>query len=94
MTFTEAASAMHRVANAIERVAPERGDIESGHPKPMLEGDVAVGGALILCYLRDLFTTGERETYGRADVLVLLETIARDGKLFPCGAARTIWECE
>lgn len=95
MTFREAASAMRRLADGIDKIVDSHGrDVGTGTPTPMLEGDHAVGGAAILCYIRDLVTTSGRETYDRPTLLVILEAISRDAQIFPCGVGTVIWNAE
>jgi hypothetical protein len=43
---------------------------------------------LVLRYIRDLITVGERETYSRAELLIILDLIGHDPELFPEG----LWE--
>lgn len=95
MTYTEMASAMRRVADALDKVVKlHRGDMDTGKPQAMIEGEAAVGAAGLLCYLRDLFTQSKHETFDRATILVLLETISRDEEIFPCGIGTLMWGME
>jgi len=94
MTFRESAAALRRCADALDRVLLTNKDCETGAPKPMLTEETAVGGAAILCYIRDLFTSGEREQFDRGSILVVLETISRDAELFPCGIGTVMWQAE
>jgi hypothetical protein len=94
MTLHETADAMRRVADAIDKVTFGEIDIETGHPRPMLDGESAVGGAVMLTYLRDMITCVDRERVTQEWVLVLLETIGRDMELFPTGTASAIWQAE
>lgn len=94
MTFTETANAMRRLADGMDRVVRQRGDAEIGHAKPTFEGDMAVGAAVMLTYIRDLVTTSERPGWSQGVVLVLLEMISRDGELFPCGVGKLMWDAE
>ncbi len=91
MTTQQMASAMRRVADAMEKVPG--GNIWK-KPETQLDGSLAVGAAGILCYLRDLFTLSDREHYSRADILVILETCSRDGEIFPCGAGQLMWQAQ
>ena len=95
MTFSETASAMRKVADAIDRVSKQRGsaDMQTGLRKPMLEGELAAGAGAFLCYLRDLITCGERETYDRGTLLVLLETCSNDSEMLG-GVGRLMWGAE
>ena len=88
MTPQEAASAMRRVATALEKAGA--GSMAK-FPKSYLDGDAAVGAAGFLCYLRDCFTGSPKETWSRGEILVLLETMTRDIEMFPCGIAATMW---
>lgn len=95
MTWGEAANSMRRLADGIEKVIRQMGkDAETGLPKPMFADDTAVGAAVMLCYIRDLFTLGHREVYDRPSLLVILEAISRDKELFPCGLAQVMWQME
>jgi hypothetical protein len=49
----------------------------------VLEGAVAA-----LQYLRDLITMGNRESYTREQILVLIDLIGHDEEMFPAGT----WE--
>jgi hypothetical protein len=60
----------------------------------MLDGDAAVGAAMMLCYLRDLITVSPRLDYGQSDLLVILEAVSRDHELFPTGVGQVLWACE
>lgn len=94
MTFTETAAAMRKLADGIDKVVSQRGDTDTGHPKPMLEGEASVGAAVMLTYIRDLVTTSNREDWSHGVVLVLLETLSRDAEFFPCGVGQLIWNAE
>jgi len=95
MTFTETAAAMRRLADGIDKIVKQQGhDAETGKPKPMLDGEAGVGGAALLCYLRDCVTTAGRDSWDRPTLLVLLETISRDAEIFPCGVGATMWAAE
>ena len=95
MTYTETAVAMRRLADVIDGVVRDMGkDVDTGRPKPMLEGEAAVGGAALLCFIRDLVTASPNETYDRATLLVILETLSRDAELFPCGVGQIMWDSE
>jgi hypothetical protein len=87
----EQASAMRRVADVMDKVIALHGDQENKREKPMFDEDMAMGAALLLRYIRDLVTCGNRETYDRGTLLVLLQTISEDDEIFPCGVARLVW---
>lgn len=89
MTYYEAASAMRRLADVFDKVGK---NAKTGAPKPMMSEEMATGAAIMLTYLRDLVTTGNRDVYPREDLLVLLETMSRDNEMFPCGVGRLIWD--
>lgn len=95
MTFTQQSAAMRRLADAIDRaVASQSHDAETGKPTPVFENDAAVGAASMLCYLRDLVTTSDRDVYDRPTLLVMLEMISRDPELFPSGVGSIMWQAE
>lgn len=95
MTFTESAEAMRRCADGIDKVIRSQGkDTQTGNPTPMLDGDAAIGAALMLIYLRDLFTAANRDQWDRPSILVALEAISRDQEVFPTGVGRVMWQCE
>lgn len=94
MTFTETASTMRRVADAIDQVVKDMGDTDNGSPKPMLTSEAATGAAVMLCYIRDLVTCGDRDSFDRPTLLVILETISRDAEIFPYGVGKTIWAAD
>ena len=94
MTFTDQARRMRRVADAIDRaVAKEGRDKETGIAKPLYDGEMAVGAAMMLLYIRDFVTAWNAE-FDRPTMLVLLETFSRDPDLFPCGIAKLLWDAE
>jgi len=90
MTLYELAERFGDLRNAILRLP---NDTVPGQ-KPMLNGDHAVGAALLWTYLRDLFTTTPKDTFTRDEVLVLLETISRDGEMFPPGILEQVANCD
>ena len=91
MTATSAASAMRKVAQALERAGSFK---LNEFPEAMLEGETAVGAAAFLCYLRDCLTSSPKEHWSQGELLVLLETLSRDAEMFPCGIAQTMWNAE
>ena len=93
MTFTEAAAAMRRVADAIDHVVKSAGRDGTAGPNPEFDGEMAVGAAAMLCFIRDLVTAADCEM-GRPEFLVMLETISRDHQLFPNGMGHVMWNCE
>lgn len=94
MTFTETANAMRRLADGMDKIVRQRGDVDDQRPKPMLDGDGAVGAAVMLTYIRDLVTVADREDWSQGVFLVMLETISRDSELFPCGVGKLMWGAE
>ncbi len=95
MTFSESAQAMRRMADVLDKVVKAQGrDADSGKAKPMLEPEAGAGAAVLLCYIRDLVSCGNRENYDRGTLLVLLETISNDPEIFPCGIGRLLWAAE
>ena len=75
----EAAEAIRRLAEVLEdyEVSPFYKP-ESGP----LDPDLQIGAALMVSYLRDLFTGSEKESFSRDEILVLLDTIKKDTDLF------------
>lgn len=97
MTFRQTASAMRRLADAIDSAVAVVGsaDLEPGmDTKPTFNADAAVGAAAMLCYLRDLVSGGGRETYDQASLLVILHTISEDAEIFPLGVGELMWNAE
>lgn len=92
MTTQQMAAAMHRVADAFGKVPS--GNIWKKPPETQLDGAIAVGAAGLLCYLRDLFTLGNKDQYSREEILVILEICSRDGDIFPCGVGHLMWQIE
>ena len=62
--------------------------------KPMLSADSAVGGAAVLCYVRDLLTNTPRDQFNRDELLVLLERISADQDIFPLGVGVMMWDVD
>ncbi len=91
MTTQQMAAAMHRLADAIGKVSA--GNIWKV-PDGQLSEDIAIGAAGLLCYLRDLFTLSNKDLYSRAEILVILETMSRDGEIFPNGVGELMWQAE
>ena len=89
MTYYEAASAMRRLADVFDKVGK---NAKTGVPKAMMSEEMATGAAIMLVYLRDLVTAGNRDVYPREDLLVLLETCSRDAEMLPCGVGTLIWD--
>jgi hypothetical protein len=96
MTLTETAAALRRLADSFDKVAKNNPGAANpfGHKTPTLDEEQATGAALLLCYIRDLLTNSPRENFPREDLLVLLETISRDGELFPNGAGQLVWQLD
>ncbi len=86
MTGPELASVLRRLADALDTLGNE--PLYTGK-KPFLEGDNAVGAALLWSYLRDLFTGDggpeEKSVFTREEVLVVLDLVSRDHDIFPPG---------
>lgn len=94
MTFTDQARSMRRIADAIDRaVAMDKTDRETGIAKPLYDGEMAVGAAMMLLYIRDFVTAWNAE-FDRPMMLVALEAMSRDPDLFPCGIAKLMWDVE
>jgi hypothetical protein len=90
MNTHELADTMERCALALRKLPP----MPTHNRKPMLEGDFAVGAALFWSYLRDCMTGTPKESFTRDELLVLLETMSRDGEMFPAGVIELIANCE
>jgi hypothetical protein len=73
------AEAMRRMADAIEdldqfpRLKSEQGPISEEHQ---------VGAAVIVAYLRDLFTATPKEHFTRDEILIVLNEIQNDPNIF------------
>ena len=91
MNALETASAMRRIADAVERAGAAS---IAKFPDAMLEGEAAVGAAGFLCYLRDCITVSGHDTWTREALLVLLETMSRDAEVFPSGIGQLMWNME
>ena len=63
-------------------------------PDSILKEEAAIGGAAYLCFLRDCLTKSAKDVWTREELLVLLETMSRDGEMFPCGIGSLMWEME
>lgn len=59
-----------------------------------LTGDVAIGAAGMLVYLRDLITISGKASFTREELLVIFETISRDPEIFAEGQGILLWEAE
>ena len=92
MTLRQLAEDYTRIAEKLTVL--ESGDSSLPFPRGLMDAECAAGGAALLCYLRDLFTATPTETFNRADILVILETLSRDNEIFPCGIGTTMWDCE
>jgi hypothetical protein len=77
----------HELANTFERCARALRTLPDGRlndrSKPMLDGDYAVGAAILWSYLRDLFTDAGKDVFRREEILVLLDVIQSDPDMFP-----------
>ena len=87
MTVTELADTYERLASGLRRIKQEKGDgnVTPGQ-QPPIQGDFAVGAAVLWSYLRDLFTNAGKDQFTRDEILVLLDTVNRDSELFTPGA--------
>jgi hypothetical protein len=86
MTTAELADTYERLASGLRKIARTVGDGEVFPQKPIIHGDFAVGAAFLWSYLRDLFTAAGKDQFTRDELLVLLDTISRDGEIFVPGA--------
>ena len=59
-----------------------------------LDGEIAIGAASILCYLRDLFTAAGKDTFTREEILVILECIISDEQIFAGSIGQKVWDWE
>ena len=87
MTAQQAGTSMQKIGKCLVQIGR---DLPFG-PDPVLEGDVAVGAAAFLCYLRDCITGSPKGIWSREELLVLLETMSRDREMFPCGIGNVLW---
>ena len=96
MTIKETANALRRLAAAFDHVERKMPGADSPFGKivPAFNEEQALGAATLLTFIRDLVTNSPRDSYPREDLLVLLETISRDGELFPNGAGLLAWQAE
>lgn len=78
MTNASIAQAMRRLAACIEGLPA---DYRPGDP-PMLNGEQAFGAAVLLSYLRSLFTATPKEVFRRDEILVILTSTGRDPEIF------------
>ncbi len=82
---------LERLAGALRRAADTAGKQKIPLAKAAyLQDDCLLGAALLWSFLRDLLTVTERETWKREELLVALETIARDRDIFPAGLVELI----
>jgi hypothetical protein len=79
MTFGQLAHTFHRIADALDML-PASVTFAPGDP-PGLEGEHAIGAALIISYLRDLFTVARKDLFRREDILVILDEIRGDPEI-------------
>ena len=56
--------------------------------------ELEIGGAGLICYLRDLLTETPKESFTRGEILVLLESVSRDPDWFPSGVGIAMWQLE
>jgi len=76
MTYGQLAQSFHHIADALASL-PASVSFAPGQP-PALEGEYAVGAALIICYLRSPFTVAGKDVFRREEILVVLDAIQAD----------------
>lgn len=77
MTGKQAAETLRRVADVLERV----GTLPRLESDP-LDPEQQIGAAVLVAFLRDLFTTAGKEQFTRDEILVLLNTLQNDPEIF------------
>ena len=77
ITGKQAADMLRRVADVLERV----GTLPRLQSDP-LDPEQQIGAAVLLTFLRDLFTTAGKEQFRREEILVLLNTLQNDPEIF------------
>ena len=92
MTGIEIAASMRRCADVFENIGGTK-QLNNANPA-MLEEEQALGAAVFLCYLRDLFTVSDKEKFSRDEILVILEICRRDTNVFPAGIGQLVWNME
>jgi hypothetical protein len=79
VTYRQLADSFHRFAEALDSLPPSV-RFAPGDP-PRLEGEHAVGAALIIVYLRDLFTGSPKDLFRREEILVVLDETQADPEI-------------
>ena len=79
MTYGQLAHSFHRIADGLDSL-PASVTFAPGDP-PALEGGHAIGAALIISYLRDLFTASPKDLFRREEILVVLDEIQGDAEI-------------
>ncbi|MBN1567968.1 MAG: hypothetical protein JXA73_08980 [Acidobacteria bacterium] len=77
MTGQEAAQALRRIANGIERF-----EHIPWIKREVLDEDCQAGAAAMLMFLRDLMTVAGKELFTRDEILVLLNNLQNDKEIF------------
>ena len=90
MTTHELADTMDRCAAALRGLPADTLPYE----KPILQGEHAIGATLFWAYQRSLLTGTPQESFTWGELLVLLETMARDTEMFPPGLVELVADCD
>jgi hypothetical protein len=75
---------LHALAECFEGIAKglrTLPPIQAHQPVPMLQGEHAVGAAVLWGCLRDLVTVAEKDVFSKGDILVLLDHLQQDPAL-------------
>ena len=89
MTTGELADQFESMASALRRMPTVTYSVERA---PALDGEAAIGAAVLWAYARDLLTMTNRETFNRSELLVMLDVISRDPDIFPPGVVEMVAE--
>ncbi len=89
MTLHTLADDLEKVAAALRKLPNET----TPGTKAMLDGELGVGAALLLGYLRGLLE-GAKETFTREELARLLELVGEDPEIFPVGLVAMVAKCQ
>lgn len=90
MTSHELAESFDHLAEALRKFEPFVPEHGEGREIAYLQGPYAVGAALFWSYLRDLVTGMGKDLMSKPELLVFLETVARDHEIFPPGLCELV----
>jgi hypothetical protein len=60
----------------------------------VVKADAVMGMALMICFMRDLYTGTPKDVFTREEILVHLRTLAECEDLFPNGEGVQMWESD